>query len=316
MAVADPEPSPGVLLFRRDYHGPSGGHLKVWHYYLHARESRRFTPRLFVTPASLVDDVCPWRGVTTLADWRPGEAAALFVAGLDWEALPDDPGCPVINLVQGVRHADPADPRYRYLARPAVRICVSAEVARAITATGIVNGPAHVIPAALDPADLPPPATARDIPVLVAGAKQPALARDVAARLRDRGLAVTCLTTALPRRAFLDHLARAEVAVLLPLEAEGFFLPALEALALGALVVCPDCIGNRAICRDRVTALVPAFDAGAIAEAAREALALPAATRRALRTAAASVVARHGPDEERRAFLAILDSLPPTGGRP
>ncbi|MFM7522192.1 MAG: glycosyltransferase, partial [Planctomycetota bacterium] len=93
-------------------------------------------------------------------------------------------------------------------------------------------------------------------------------------------------------------------------------LPALEALALGAVVVCPDCIGNRAVCRDRETALVPPFDAGAIAEAAREAAALPAATRRAMDTAAAAVVARHGPDEERRAFLAILDSLPPTGGRP
>ncbi|MFZ4731194.1 MAG: glycosyltransferase [Pirellulales bacterium] len=307
--VAEPR---GLLLFRRDYQGFSGGHLKVWHYYCHAMRSARFSPRIHLTPQSIADPSSPWRDLDPppLPQWRPAEAAALFVAGLDWEAVPDGLPVPVVNLIQGVRHADPTDPRFRFLTRPALRICVSPDVAHAITATGLVNGPVHTIAGALDTAALPPPAPVRDIPLLVAGAKQPELARTVGDRLRTRGLVVDCRDTPMPRAEFLPLLARAEVAVLLPLQREGLFLPALEAMALGALVVCPDCIGNRSFCRDQVTSLVPSHDPDAIVGAAFEAVSLAAERRQALRQAAAAEVEHHGLEDECRRFLRILDTLP------
>ena len=43
-------------------------------------------------------------------------------------------------------------------------------------------------------------------------------------------------------------MARARVTVLVPNPKEGFYLPALEAMALGTIVVCPDCVGNRSFC--------------------------------------------------------------------
>lgn len=300
-----------VLLFHRDYHGLTGGHLKLWHYYRHAGHSARFQPRIYFTPQSVRDGGNPWHGIVPppLEAWRPAEAAVLFLAGLDWEAVPEPAPVPVINLIQGVRHGDPGDPRRPFLARPAVRICVSDEVAAAITATGIVNGPVHVIPNGIDLGDLPAAGPHRGLPVLIAGMKNPPLARALADRLRQAGIDAECLVDPLPRAEFLGRLARAVVAVTLPVEREGFFLPALEAMAVGAVVVCPDCVGNRGFCRDRETAFRPAYALDPILEATFAAVGQPAAAAAAMRQAATEEVVRHGLDAERLAFLRILDAM-------
>ena len=300
-----------VLLFHRDYQGLSGGHLKVWHYFSHAGRSRRFQPRIYFTPQSLQGAGNPWHGISPppLADWRPQDAAVLFVAGLDWEALPDPAPAPVINLIQGVRHGDAGDPRRPFLTRPAIRICVSDEVAAAIAATGLVNGPVHVIPNGIDLGDLPPTTRPRDIPVLIAGMKNPAFARTVQDRLRLAGIEAECLVDPLPRAAFLERLARAAVAITIPVEREGFFLPALEAMAVGAVVVCPDCVGNRGFCRDRDTAFRPAYTLDDVMAAAIEAVRQPPQAAEAMRAAAAHEVRHHGLEAERLAFLRILDAV-------
>jgi len=301
----------GMLLFRRDFQGLTGGHLKVWHYYRHAFESHRFAPRVFLTPGSVRGPANPWcdDARPPLDTWDPAAASALFVAGLDWIDVPDPCPVPVINLVQGVRHAVANDPRRPFLGRPAIRICVSGEVADAIRGTGEVNGPVHVIPNGLDRGDLPVVSGERDLDVVVAGIKNPALARNVAHELAADGLRVECLLDPLPRGEFLARLGRAKVAVTLPLDREGFYLPALEAMALGCLVVCPDCVGNRGFCRDGETAFRPAATVDGIVAAVRAAIAVGGAAGEAMRAAAVAEVERHGLDRERRAFLEILDGV-------
>ena len=223
-----------TLLFHRRYRGLTGGHLKVFHYFLHATHSPRFQPRIFFTPDSIRGTENPWNGIAPppLDSWQPAEVAALFVAGLDWEAVPDPSPVPVINLIQGVRHAHPGDPRRSFLSRPAVRICVSEEVGDAIVGTGEVNGPVHVIPNGIDLENIPAAAD-RDIPVLIAGLKNPTFAAAAAARLAEAGVAAEVIDARMPRREFLDRLSRARVAITLPNHEEGFFLPALEAMAAG-----------------------------------------------------------------------------------
>ena len=301
---------PRVLLFHRDYRGLTGGHLKVRHYYAHAACSARYTPRIYFTPESLAGPENPWHGIDppALAAWRPEEAAALFVAGLDWRAVPDPCPVPVINLVQHVRHAFPGDERRPFLARPAVRICVSREVADAITATGAVNGPVHVIPNGIDLENIPS-AAERDIGVLVAGVKNRPFAAALADRLATAGIEAVVSDARLPRAVFLERLSRARVVVTLPHEQEGFFLPALEAMAAGAIVVCPDCTGNRGFCRDRVTAFRPAYDLGEVAAATLAAVRLPPGERAGMLAAATAEARRHGLEAERSAFLRILDAL-------
>jgi glycosyltransferase involved in cell wall biosynthesis len=299
-----------TLLFHRDYRGLTGGHLKVRHYFSHAEHSTRYRPRIYFTPESFLGPENPWHGIAPppLESWRPVEAAALFVAGLDWEAVPDPSPVPVINLIQHVRHAHPGDPRRPFLTRPAVRICVSEEVANALAATGAVNGPIHVIPNGIDLENIPSTAE-KSIHVLIAGIKNPPFAAAVAARLAEAGVAAEVTDAMLPRQDFLDLLSRARVAITLPNREEGSYLPALEAMAAGATVVCPDCIGNRGFCRDRETAFVPRYTLEDVVAAAIAATTQSPRDAATMRAAAAAESLAHSLAAERLAFLKILEAL-------
>ena len=234
-----------MMAFRRDYQAYSGGHAKVRDYIDHVLWAG-WDVRLHLQPGSQRHSDDPWQGLESrlTSAWPPVGADALFVAGTDWRAMDGwTPGIPVINLVQGLRHAEPESELRAFLSRPAIRVCVSTAVARALEATGEVCGPLHVIPVGLNlPADLSGPGERRGVGI--DGTKRPELASEIAIRLLASGLEVNCLQEPLPRRDYLRSLMRAQIVVALPFEQEGFYLPALEAMALGAAVVTVDAGGN------------------------------------------------------------------------
>lgn len=293
--------------FRRHFLGYSGGHGKVFDYFRHTGAHPQFRPRIHLAPGS-VRDGNPWLDAGSPIDpqWAPDDADVLFLAGMDWQALVHDRADrPVINLIQGVRHADPDSPLRAFLSRRAIRICVGAPVAEAIQATGCVNGPLLVIEAGLD---LPRVDAAR-IPgrVFIGAIKQPGLGQDLAALLRAAGHDVDLCTGWIPRRDYLNRLAAADRAVQLPLEREGFYLPGLEAMALGCATVVPDCIGNRAYVRPGVNALCPRMDVDALA-AAIDALA-DDGLRERLRDAGRITAKSFDLERERHDFHRVLDDL-------
>jgi glycosyltransferase involved in cell wall biosynthesis len=120
---------------------------------------------------------------------------------------------------------------------------------------------------------------------------------------------VRLLTQHRPRDRFLATLGDARVVVVLPNLVEGFCLPALEAMALGAIVVIPDVVGNRSFCIDGVTCLMPEFENDAVVAAAERALASTAPEAERFRSEADRVVAIHTLDNERTAFHSVLARL-------
>lgn len=311
-----------TMLFHRHFRGFTGGHLKVWNYFNHVEAKEGWKPAVYFSNEYSRNQDNPWfpRLDEILRRWEPEKADALFLGGHDWRMLSpaerDDHPKPIINLIQHVHHADPAHPLSAFLAHKAVRICVSTEVRDAIVATGRVNGPTFVFPNGIDLGDLPSalPISERPVDWLICGLKEDrsTIARDLARRLVAEGGwgRVEALTKLLPRTDFLRALADAVAVVLLPRATEGFYLPALEAMALGTLVICPDCVGNRSFCRDGFNALVPArCDVASLWEAMR--LARTGGPRTATlvengrRTAAGHTLAR-----ERTAFHELLAALP------
>jgi hypothetical protein len=239
----------------------------------------------------------------------------VFLSGVDWTMLdrerwPEYP-VPVVNLIQHVWHADPDDKlgRARFLPNKAIRICVSPEVTSAIEGTGRVRGPVFTIPDAVDSEGLAERARMqqRDLDVFVLANKQPALGHAILERLADAGR-THIVDVRSPHDEVLDLIARARVTVFVPNPKEGFYLPALEGMALGTVVVCPDCIGNRSFCLDRVNCFRPAYDADAIVAAAREALARHDQLGPMIEEAA-ETARRHDLRDERAAFLEILDRV-------
>jgi hypothetical protein len=284
------------------------------------RSSPSHTARVRFSPESVWDATNPWNDARdcVLADGEQVDFDVVFVSGTDWrrvipEAERPAYSRPVINLIQHVRHACVDDPlgRRKLLRHKAIRICVSGEVERAITATGLVRGPVFTIPDAIDVAEvqrLARAAAPRDIDVLVAANKQPGLGAAIARRLRTPARTVHLVDGRIPRADLLALVGRARVTVFVPNPKEGFYLPALEGMAAGTLVVCPDCIGNRAFCLDGHNSLRPPYEQDAIVAAAERAL-TGEVRPDAMLTAARETVAAHDLELERRAFLEILDRV-------
>ena len=304
-----------TVLFHRKYRRFHGGHLKVWHYFNHVLATPGFDARVLFDVDSSWDSSNPWndardRVIDSLDDVTPD---ALFVAGRDWQRLDAlgllDQGLPILNLIQHVRHADEWSIQSRYLDRKAIRICVSDEVADAIRAAGS-RGPTVVIPNSVDvPVLATDTGSRRTTDLLIAGLKQPGLAARARARLGADGRVIEVLTEHVAREAFLDALRRARVTLFLPNEEEGFYLPALEGMALETIVVCPDCVGNRSFCLPGVNAFRPTFALDDLVQATEAALALSAAEAARLTQSARETARRHSPQAERDAFVQVLRDL-------
>jgi glycosyltransferase involved in cell wall biosynthesis len=128
------------------------------------------------------------------------------------------------------------------------------------------------------------------------------------ARLRRDGRNIHLIETRIPRAELIEWLGRSVVTLFLPNRKEGFYLPALEGMAIGTIVVCPDCIGNRSFCIPGSNCFRPAYELDELMEAVETALAerdrLAGMVERARETAR-----RHDLAIERAAFLDVLNRV-------
>jgi glycosyl transferase family 1 len=305
-----------LVLFHRDFRVFTGGHLKVWDYFNHVASSRTHEPRIAFSPESRWDSTNPWfNSQGYFVEWEPEKADVLFLAGTDWRALPDSKrrrfDKPIINLIQHPRHAAPESELRGFLKSRAVRICVSKEVADTIKATGEVNGPVFAIPNAIDLSCVPEgkPWNERTIDVLIGGLKAPELTRDIQAAFADQNWIIQCLTEWIPRKDYLARVNNAKIALFLPRPVEGFYLPPLEGMAARTIVVCPDCLGNRGFCDDKVNCFRPQYDSDEIVAAVRSALQQSQSERARMLENATVTVRKHSLEKERESFLQILRQI-------
>lgn len=253
---------PQRVLFYRDLVSHTGGHQKVADYFEHLASCLAFHPEISFSAQTRWDVSNPWfpRYQHTSLAYNPLKYDLVFLAGTDWrQYLPfaAQANKPVINLIQHVRHADPASDVFEFLTQPAVRICVSQQVADAIQATGKVNGPVFTIPNGVN---LPRLEKNKAYDLIILGIKQPDFAKAVQQRLASRGLRMLVVDQWVPREKWFGLLAASRIALLLPNSTEGFYLPALEAMYYSDLVIVPDCIGNRDFCLHEQNCLMPAYN--------------------------------------------------------
>ncbi len=304
-----------LVLFRRNFHRLQGGHLKVFHYFEHVRSSAQHEARIRFYADSVWDATNPWFGLREYVlapedDVRPD---VLFLAGPDWRWLSPEERArsplPIINLVQYLPRPGHDGPLNRFLAHPAIRICVSPQVQERLQRAGSVPGPIFTIPIALDVERLPqaPPRAERLNDCVVLAIKDRPLGRRIAQRLSAARFRVQLIEQPVPREELLATMAGARVAVHLPLAVEGAYLPALESMALRTAVVCPDSVGNRSFCRDGDTCLVPKRNERAIVAAALSLLSASEQELEPMLDAAYAESMMRTLSSERERFLEILD---------
>ena len=318
-----------TVWFHRGIAALTGGQVKHGHYFDHVRTMPGFSRKLtFSKPppnearARERQALWPAEDGSLVARWIPVSGDVLFLEGVDWLYLAENGllalANPRINLVQGVRHADEslAPNLYRYLAERAVRICVSQEVADAISATGRPKGPILTIPNGIDIAlfeadeeGSPAGYETRRQSITIVGYKSPDLARGLSERLDAECIEHLLVMKFLDRSAFLDLLAESRVAVCLPYAVEGFYLPAIEAMASGSVVVTLDCVGNRSFCLHAENCLVAEPGPESLLRMTKRALAMPAPERGLLHQRARDTAVRHSLEAERERFHAVLTDI-------
>lgn len=309
-----------TVFFHRNFRGFTGGHLKVWDYFNHVRSSTHHTPRIHFSKETLWDASNPWLGIRDQTQEGQeaqlvGQSEVLFLAGFDWLTLTEsqrqNSATPIINLIQGLKHSDPADIRSSFLKHKAIRICVSQQIREAIEASHELNGPVYVIPNGIDQTLIPAPSNHfhRPVDILIAALKQPQLGRHLEACLQRTGRTVKLLTGLIPRSEFLHCLGQAKVTVFLPKQKEGFYLPALEGMAAGTLVVCPDCVGNLSFCVPGQNSFVPAYAVPNILHDVEKVLQFSPNLIQQMLINATRTAARHDLLRERETFLKLLDNI-------
>lgn len=309
---------PQRVLFYRDLVAHTGGHQKVADYFGHLASSFKFQPDISFSARTRWDISNPWFPTYQHKSvvYNPLKYDVVFLAGTDWQQyLPfaAQANKPVINLIQHVRHADPASDVFEFLSQPAVRICVSQQVADAIQATGKVKGPVFTIPNGVD---LPLLVRDKAYDLIILGIKQPDFAKAIQERLAARGLRLLVVDQWVPREEWFGLLAASHLALLLPNITEGFYLPALEAMYYSDLVIVPDCIGNRDFCIHEQTCLMPKYDVESIVADVNRGLALlnnkelgAKQEFARLKSNAVNRVRAHSLVGERTAFLNIMGDL-------
>jgi len=303
------------VLFYRDYRGFTGGHLKVWDYYNHVKAFLNFIPQIYFSAESVWDPSNPWlkEKDQTLKNWRLEDADILFLAGMDWQILDRNKAKsyqrPIINLIQNVRHAEINDVRYEFLTNKAIRICVSNDIYNALLGNSHINGPIFVIQACLEFDSFPKTNASdkRNIDILIAGLKNPELAKILEERLKSKNINIKTLTVPVPRHEFLDLLNISKITIFLPNVTEGLHLPPLEGMRLGTFVICPDVPGVRDVCKDKYNCFSPKYNIDEIIDSLRKALNLPNNERNALLSNAKITTESFELETERKAFVNILN---------
>ena len=299
---------------------PGGGALKLRHYFEHVLASEvGDLAAAYMPEDTLWSAANPWNmhrnRVSHSIDWQ--RVAVMVISGWGWDRFVPErfhcaPPFRVVYLVQSFDRIDPCDSQFRYLAHPAIRICVSAPLETALRALDVANGPIHTIPAGIDLSELQAP-DVRDIDILILGLKRPDMARTLKTLAERAGLRVTSLVEQVARGMFLEAMARARIVVCLPGGREGFYLPALEAMALGALTICPDAGGND-YCVDGVNCLKPDYRIDALMGALQEAAGMPDWRTKAMRDNARSTAEKHDLRHERVTFQRLLREIMPAAG--
>lgn len=317
------------VLFHRSWTkfngGTSGGQLKVRDAFEHIKHSDSFYPEVYFGPETVWFDNpgnywLPYRD-QGIAEWRINDTDIIFFAGKDWKIFTPEFAhnvpVPVINIAQP-RHTRPDDIRHPYLQYPAIRIAKSS-VGKTILEDFGVNGPVYLIPDAIDFSLLPAPHPHPNNDLLIVGLKNEGMAKQLFERLQSRNRwrwnkwkIKVQLPPKLPtRQDFLNLVNDSRIVLFLPLDAErgaeGFYLPALEAMVMQKMVICPYAVGNIDFCLPGKTCLQPEYHVEALYHTALTALKMSEGRRQQFITAGTAIAQNHSLPEERSAILDLLE---------
>lgn len=305
-----------TLLFGRSYRAFTGGQLKIRNYFDHVLLDGKYEPWIYMTRKSNPSLANLWsdKRERIIKNYDYRNADVIFLAGPDWLFLKQsqrfDIDKPKINLIQDFYAIDPHHHWSGFLKYPAIRICVSEELRHALLKTGKVNGPLISIPNGIDLSQFEPqPMNNKPWEIAIFGQKNPSMAISLFESLVRKVPKVKLFTEKIERAELLKQYSLTKIAILLPYKVEGFFLPALEAMASGCIVIVPDCIGNRSFCLHEKNSIVTEYSEEALETAVLAHMRKPETVLAKYQNNALRTAKSHSILNERKLFLNLLANI-------
>lgn len=314
---------------------PVGGVVKIFDYVNHARalgfsavicSPEGYEPGLPLFSNGRFRDLTPEKGVRfteDLGDFAVGPEDLVFVSWpshyrtVEARLAPGVRPEQVLCVIQNVRWGNPlfeGGYAVRLLSRPMTRIMTNDVVYDAVSPYLSYAGINRVIPLGHD-CDffrLDRGASPLGRPVRVAYTTwKSALGDRVAAALAgEGGFEFRSIRKSATHGELRDLYRWSDVFLATPLVEEGFYMPALEAMAAGSIVITPDAGGNMAYCRFGENCLGVGFESvDDYVRALRELRAAPVARIAALRAGGYAATAKHTLPAEERGFARLVEEL-------
>ena len=325
------------ILFYRNYSRYTGGHQKVRDYIGHLNCQSDFDVSLYLqnnatSQRALFENIS---NVQYQNEYNPSGFDFVFLAGLDWREYLSLPQAEllkeatkpeevlqkdlfpkhnlqkssrtptVINLIQHIRHGDPKHPLFEFLKYPAIRICVSQAVKRAIEPHA--NGPCIHIPMGHQ---IPSIKLPKEYDLYILANKRAAWGKALAQWAINKGLNVLLHSELMPKQAVLNAMAQARISVCLPNPTEGFYLPGIEAMKLSDMAIVPDCKANNEYKRNFDNLIICSQQTEPVQQAIEQALSninKPWHILKKLR--GAQTVKHYSMDQEKQRFLKLLRDI-------
>lgn len=292
-----------------------GAHYKTLDYFKHLQSLPGFEPVIVFDEDSAWGPDIPWYAqyptMPTLANLTVKPDALFLNSGKDWlryqarQVIPVD--LPIISPVNHFRALNPDHPAFQLLSRPATRLCPSPELYQAVKDHELTQGETIYLPNAIQPLIESLPAwQQRPTDVLVVGNKNPKIAAELAAKLKVRFAQVQVIDRWLPQVAFQAALANSRFSVHLPMPVEAHYLPALEAMLLGSVVLVPDCVGNMSYAQHGHTCYVPDYEISAMVQTLAE---IQDLDHQPMIEAAMAMAHSFSPERERQGLERVLQGV-------
>ena len=303
------------ILFALKCVKPSGGALKVRHYFEHSMKHKSLNSLLFMPKDIDWNSSNPWfiykDKIIPEIDWSIIDI--VFISGWGWERFIPRKyhytnNFKVIYLVQHPSKLMPSFKRYEDLKKPATRICVSKAMTDMANKIPQVNGPVITIPAGIEIKKLMRTSKKHKlIDILISGLKNPTMGEVLKSKFNQLDLKIKLLDKRMDRKTFIEYVSNSKIVVCLPNPLEGFYLPALEAMALNAFVVCPYAIGND-YCIDGINCFVPKYTEQDIYNKTKQIVSLTDKESKKMKKNAYITVKAHDITLEIKSFHMLLNS--------
>jgi glycosyltransferase involved in cell wall biosynthesis len=305
-----------VIQFAIQSSVPSGGSLKVKHYFEHSLGLETLETKLYMPPETEWSTENLWyphkAKVIPRIEW--GEVDIAFISGWGWERfIPkkyhENPPFTIIYLIQSFDKLDPQSRRYKFLFKPAIHVCVSDPLKKRLQNIDHVNGDIRLIAAGTDLVDFPiMESRLKSIDVLIVGNKNVELGQELEKRFKSYNKKSVFLSKTINREMFINYLLRARITILLPQKTEGFYLPAIEAMAAGSLVICPYVLGND-FCIDGYNCLVPDYNIQSIISCLDKALVFSSDKFQEMLHKARKTSLENNLKKERKSFHSLINEI-------